>query len=95
MAVTIADVRAWDEVAFTNASDARITAAIAMATRQHDAAVWGDLLDDGILLLTCHLLAGMSDGRPLRLVADAQATTYGNEWTRLRQQVGAAYRMLP
>jgi len=95
MTVAIADVRAWDTTAFGQVADARIQAAIDMAEEQHDAAVWGTRLDHGVLLLACHLLAGMSDGRPLRMNAKTEETTYGVEWQRMRRVVGAAYRVIP
>lgn len=93
MAVTAASLKARHPE-FASQSDATVESYIAQAEAGHDATVWGDLYDSGVDFKACDLMARQPFGRKLRLDKKETETTYEKEWNRLRNQVGAAYRML-
>lgn len=77
-----------------------VEAKIAEATRGIDAAVWGDLADDGIGYLAAHKLAMMPGGEHARLIpANAKPirgealTTYEREYKRLMRSVTSGFRV--
>jgi len=78
---------------FDNVADATVVLYITQAENCHDSTVWGDLYDDGVEYKTCDLLARSPYARNLRLVNEGDTTIYQYEWERMRNQVGAAYRM--
>ena len=94
MAVTAASLKVAHPE-FTSAPDVVVNAAIASAVGFHDSEVWGTLLDTGVELKTCDLLARSPYGRDMRLVKDGLTTVYSLEWERLRTQVARAWRVLP
>jgi len=64
---------------------------IASAELRVQAAVWGDQRDDGVKLLTAHLIAMSPDGERARLSADSSKTLYWDEFDRLRREVTIGY----
>ncbi len=80
----------WTE--FTPVADALVTSALAEATRECDARVFGTRIDDAIGLLAAHKLAISPQGQAARLVAKDGSTTYGTEWARIaRQRAGGPW----
>ena len=94
MAVTAASLKAAHPE-FGAAPDAVVTATIARSVACHDSEVWGTLLDMGVDLHTCDLLARSPYAREMRLVKAEQTTVYRMEWERLKQQVARAWRVIP
>lgn len=91
MAVTNADIIArFPE--FANTDTLLIDAAIADATEQVSADVWGDKTDQGVRWLTAHFLATSPFGEPARLVDDMNNTRYAIVFKSLRNQVTIGYR---
>ena len=98
MTVTAATLKArWTEFAPT--VDGVVSAAIAEATRECDAAVYGASFDDAVALLACHKLAISPQGAPSRLdggdapspssaTTDLGRTTYGASLLRLQRVRG-------
>lgn len=80
---------------YATAPDALVDAYLARATARVDAGVWGALKDEGIGLLTAHLLALAPNGQFARLQSNKGETTYGKEYDRLVIQVATmAYRVI-
>lgn len=82
---------------FTSVDAALVTTVLARAEASIDAAVWGDLEDQGHGLLTAHELAMMPFGAQAGLRAGAGANQVSIYWGRyddLRRRVGTAYRMV-
>jgi hypothetical protein len=87
MTVTPASLRAaYDE--FSTAPDALVQARIDYATQQCDSTAWGALLDQGITLLACHMLALSPSARDLRLQQDSANTVYWLQYCDLRHKIG-------
>lgn len=74
-----------------------VSAKLAEASRRVSAAIWGAMEDDGVALLTAHLLSivpyGIGDTKPV-VLADG-STSYMQEFKRLERIVGIAHRVIP
>lgn len=64
---------------------------IALATLRTNETVWDDLYEDGIMMLTAHLLSVSPMGEKSRMVKDDRDTMYWRELTRMRREVTAGY----
>ena len=94
MAVTLASLRAAHPE-FVDLPDGVAQDAIDQATRRHDTEVWGDIVDDGILLLACHLIAISPFGAQAQLVIQRDGDSiYGVLWRELCRTVGASFRWI-
>ena len=80
---------------FSETDTTLIDAKIADAVKRVNASVWGDLTDDGVKYLACHLIAMSPEGEQSRLElksgpdAGKATTTYWLEYERLRIASGA------
>lgn len=70
-----------------------VTPFLARATTRLDPTVWGTRLEEGIGLLTAHLLALSPAGQMARLVSEKGKTTYGTEFATLCRVVSIAIRV--
>lgn len=68
---------------FDGATDAHVTATIALATARCHSATWGDLRDQGIMYMSCDLLARSPFARDMRLVAKDGTTVYQETFDQL------------
>jgi hypothetical protein len=80
---------------FKSASDALITACLARAESQIDPEVYGDLTDEAHGLNTAHILSLSPNGQMARLTSDKSKSTYGVEFTKLREQATALLSRVP
>jgi hypothetical protein len=60
---------------------------LAAADRRVNAAVWGSLVDDGIMLMAAHLLAIAPEGEKSRMVKDDQKDVYLTEYRAMARNV--------
>jgi len=67
--------------------------AIAEATLEVDAEVWGDKTDTGVRWLAAHKLAITPWGQQARMVSKDGSTTYGKEHARLMRSVTPGFRV--
>jgi hypothetical protein len=72
--------------------DPMITAYLARAANRLDPLVWGTKLEEGIGLLTAHLLALSPAGLSARLATDKGQSTYGEQFSSLERVVSIALR---
>lgn len=80
----------WTEFAPT--ADARVTSAIAEATAECDARVFGDSYEHAVGLLAAHKLAVSPFGQQARQESkDGATTTYHTEWEELARKRGGGF----
>lgn len=78
-----------------------VASKLAEAARRVSTTVWGAMADDGVALLTAHLLALIpyssgSAEAPVKPVVRADGrTSYFDEFKRLERIVGSANRIIP
>ncbi len=91
MAVTLTSLRArYPE--FTDTPDALLTAAITAAGNEVNETVWGDLYDEGVLLLACEKAVISTHAHELQAEGGGESS-YMKEYKRLQRIVGTAYRI--
>lgn len=78
---------------FEPASKLMIETAIAEATNNVDAAVFGTKTDEAIRWKTAHLLSISSFGQQARLVSKDGSTTYGKHFFKLARSVTPGFRV--
>ena len=64
---------------------------IALATLRTDETAWGDLYDEGIMMLTAHLISVSPKGEKARLHKYSEQTIYWVELNRMRREVTVGY----
>jgi len=95
VAVTRASLRT-NNPEFEDAPDDVIDAKIANATARVSTTVVGDtVIDNAVEQLACHLLALSPFARDMRLVREDSTTIYMDEYHRIIESQGRAYRVLP
>lgn len=99
MAVTAASIQA-EFPEFAETDTALITAKIGDATRRISAEIWGNLTDDGVKYLACHLVAMSPLGEQSKLElksgpdAGKSTTEYWLEYERMRAIVASGCRVI-
>lgn len=78
---------------FDGADVAIVDAKIAAAQLRTPARIWGDLEDEGVSLLTAHMLAMSPYARELKLLNDAGETIYGKRRAELERTVSSGFRV--
>lgn len=71
---------------FRGATDARVDAALAAATRQTDTTIFGASADDAIFFLAAHILVSSPTGTEARLKGEGFESVYLSERRRLEAQ---------
>jgi hypothetical protein len=74
---------------FGQTPDALIVPNLIAAGRSIDPAVWGGKFDEGQAYLAAHKLALSPYGANVRIMVDANRTTYFVEFDRLKREVAA------
>ena len=93
MAVTSADILA-EFPEFADVTPTDIDFKIADAVGRINAAVWGDLTDQGVKYLTCHLLAVGPLGEQAKLETEEGGTVYFQTYKRLMKSVTSGCRVV-
>jgi len=72
---------------FRETKDSLVQAKINSATKRIAAPTWGDRANDGVMLLTAHLLSLSPSGEHARLKKEDDMTIYSAELQRMRRAV--------
>ena len=93
MAVSAAQIQA-QFTEFAETPTPLIDAKTADATKRISATIWGDLTDDGIKYLACHLIALSPQGEQSKLMVEKEITEYWLEYVRMRTIVSSGCRTI-
>jgi len=91
MAVSVSSFKAR-YTQFATTDEDLVSSVIDEASAQCNSVVWGSLRDQGILLLTAHLLEIDAYGEASRLVDDTKKTTFLRQFNSLERIVTAGLR---
>jgi len=86
MTVTVAYFK-QNYTEFKNTPNSLCASKLAAATRRVAPSVWGDRTDDGVMLLTAHLLSIAPAGEQARLKNDNRGDMYEKEWKQMKREV--------